>query len=54
MDQRGEKYFKCFSNEATDVLNEYVLLSRDILKDKYGWLHSLWMFTWRYSHASSW
>ena len=36
MDLRGEKDFKWFSKETTEVLDEYPLLLRDILKDEYG------------------
>ena len=28
--------FKCFSKKATEVLDEYLLFSRDTLEDKYG------------------
>ena len=35
--------FKSFSKEATEVLDEYLLFSRDILEGKYGLAARYWM-----------
>ena len=35
--------FKCFSKEATEVLDGYLLFSRDTLEGKYGLTAQYWM-----------
>ena len=37
------KDFKCFSKEATEVLDAYLLFSRDALEGKYGLTAQYWM-----------